>query len=409
MIDSYIYFIDQGITLAAPGKEVGYIIPSTILNQADSKSIRRILLERGISFLVNLGQGIFGNKVLNTSTILISFQPSLYSDPENKLLFQDNFSSLPLLHRKDRLANVAPIEWERWRQLVEDDPQLTFYTGDLKPVILLKRLRGIHPLLSEAVEGKIQRGVSPDVVASHVVSIDEAERNNLEIELLKPSISGSQIKRYWDWSEDQYIIYTNKETQIENYPNVYKYMLKYKDQNKCKEVIQKKHPWYSLHRARDPSIFLAPKFIGLTTTRSIELIYDPAGTVFATDAMYVFKPASNQNPYTMMAILHSKLFLFLYNTANVGESRVIPQVKAAKLATLPYPKQNSNLTIAQKLNEQCNSMLSLHKQLPQARTPHEQTALERQIEATDRQIDALVYELYALTEEEIAIVDGGDK
>lgn len=51
-------------------------------------------------------------------------------------------------------------------------------------------------------------------------------------------------------------------------------------------------------------------------------------------------------------------------------------------------------------------MLSLHKQLPEARTPHEKTALRRQIEATDRQIDALVYELYGLTEEEIRIVEG---
>jgi hypothetical protein len=31
---------------------------------------------------------------------------------------------------------------------------------------------------------------------------------------------------------------------------------------------------------------------------------------------------------------------------------------------------------------------------------------QRQIEATDRQIDALVYDLYGLTEEEIAIVEG---
>ena len=53
-----------------------------------------------------------------------------------------------------------------------------------------------------------------------------------------------------------------------------------------------------------------------------------------------------------------------------------------------------------------DQILSLHKQLPQARTPHEQTALQRQIEATDRQIDALVYELYGLTEEEIRIVEG---
>jgi hypothetical protein len=33
--------------------------------------------------------------------------------------------------------------------------------------------------------------------------------------------------------------------------------------------------------------------------------------------------------------------------------------------------------------------------------------LQRQIEATDRQIDWLVYELYGLTEEEIAIVEKG--
>jgi hypothetical protein len=32
--------------------------------------------------------------------------------------------------------------------------------------------------------------------------------------------------------------------------------------------------------------------------------------------------------------------------------------------------------------------------------------LARQIDATDAQIDALVYELYGLTEEEIAIVEG---
>lgn len=54
-----------------------------------------------------------------------------------------------------------------------------------------------------------------------------------------------------------------------------------------------------------------------------------------------------------------------------------------------------------------DSMLVLHKQLQEARVPHEQTALQRQIEATDRQIDALVYELYGLTEEEIKIVEGG--
>jgi len=41
-----------------------------------------------------------------------------------------------------------------------------------------------------------------------------------------------------------------------------------------------------------------------------------------------------------------------------------------------------------------------------AKTAHEKTNLQRQIEATDKQIDSLVYELYGLTEEEIKIVEG---
>jgi hypothetical protein len=52
-------------------------------------------------------------------------------------------------------------------------------------------------------------------------------------------------------------------------------------------------------------------------------------------------------------------------------------------------------------------MLALHKQLPLARTPHEQTTLQRQIAAKGRHIDALVYKLYALTKEDIGIVEGG--
>ena len=41
------------------------------------------------------------------------------------------------------------------------------------------------------------------------------------------------------------------------------------------------------------------------------------------------------------------------------------------------------------------------KQLPEARTGHDQTHTQRQIDATDRQIDKLVHELYGLTEENI--------
>lgn len=42
-------------------------------------------------------------------------------------------------------------------------------------------------------------------------------------------------------------------------------------------------------------------------------------------------------------------------------------------------------------------------------TDYERPEVERRIEATDREIDRLVYELYGLTAEEIAIVEGSAK
>ncbi|MFH1635998.1 MAG: hypothetical protein ABIG63_18555 [Chloroflexota bacterium] len=57
------------------------------------------------------------------------------------------------------------------------------------------------------------------------------------------------------------------------------------------------------------------------------------------------------------------------------------------------------------MSRRTRKWLALHKRLAAAKVPHEQMALQRQIEATDRQIDALVYELYGLTEEEIGVVE----
>ena len=53
-------------------------------------------------------------------------------------------------------------------------------------------------------------------------------------------------------------------------------------------------------------------------------------------------------------------------------------------------------------------MLDLHEKLDAATIPADKKLYQRQSEATDAEIDALVYELYGLTEEEIAIVEGRD-
>ena len=52
-------------------------------------------------------------------------------------------------------------------------------------------------------------------------------------------------------------------------------------------------------------------------------------------------------------------------------------------------------------------MLALHKNLAtaSAKTPQEKESVQRQVESTDERIDRLMYELYALSEDEIKIVE----
>jgi hypothetical protein len=52
-------------------------------------------------------------------------------------------------------------------------------------------------------------------------------------------------------------------------------------------------------------------------------------------------------------------------------------------------------------------MLALHEREAAVHTPHDKEVVQGQIDATDKEIDRLVYALYELTAEEIAIVEAG--
>ena len=52
------------------------------------------------------------------------------------------------------------------------------------------------------------------------------------------------------------------------------------------------------------------------------------------------------------------------------------------------------------------SRLGLHRQLAAAKSVAHEAVLQRQIDSTDAKIDRLVYDLYGLTAEDIALVEG---
>lgn len=393
MVDSYIYFADKALTLVKPGGRVGLVLPATVLNQVDASRLRELLLARGVSVLVNLGQGIFGRKVLNTSAVVVS-------GPAPSQIVLADLSPLPVEARGTALNAAAAQPNNAWQVLVRSDTHRTFLTKDLKAGALVDRLRRRWPPLSNCLEGTIERGVSPDVVSAHVVSPAEARKLKLERGLLRPSISGEQIKRYHPWSVDQFIIYTRHDTRIADYPRCLAHLQRFRHNNTCKEVAQRKHPWWALHRPRDPAIFAAPKLIGLTTTRTIALALDEADSLWVTDAMYVFRPTSAISPKALMGVMHSSVFRFLYAVANIGEARVIPQIKASKLLPLPVPGLDS----CGRLIQEVEGMLALHARLLQASSRAQRELVQRQLADADEALNQLVMDLYELDAPDRALV-----
>jgi hypothetical protein len=110
-------------------------------------------------------------------------------------------------------------------------------------------------------------------------------------------------------------------------------------------------------------------------------------------------------------VLNSRLLSFFLKQKLLTNVQGFPQVLMGQLDQLPIRTvelaDSADKSRHDRMVALVEQMLDLHERIAAVKTEHEKTALQRQIDATDKQIDQLVYELYGLTEEESAIVEGG--
>ena len=162
--------------------------------------------------------------------------------------------------------------------------------------------------------------------------------------------------------------------------------------------------WWELRACDYYDEFEKPKIMYLVFQVKPAFTFDEAGT-YANNAVWI-TPKSDK---TLLGILNSKLGWFMISNyctqIQSGYQLIFNYLGKIPIRTIDL-SDPSDVASHDHMTSLVDQMLSLHKQLQEARTPHEQTALQRQIEATNHQIDALVYELYGLTEEEIKIVEG---
>ncbi|MCF7837787.1 MAG: N-6 DNA methylase [Candidatus Marinimicrobia bacterium] len=126
--------------------------------------------------------------------------------------------------------------------------------------------------------------------------------------------------------------------------------------------------------------------------------------------IYVTKNSSPQLLY-LLGILSSRVIAWFWTKSFSDGKKTFPKIKKRQLLGIPIRPIDfdnpADVALHDKMVQLVERMLELNRKKAEERNPETLRRLESDIAITDRQIDRLVYELYALTPAEIAIVEGG--
>jgi hypothetical protein len=406
MIDSFMYFTHANVERLKKDGAFGMILPDVMLYQTDTQKLRQYLTDKtSLTHICNMGD-VF-DQVTRPACIVVCLKTT---NPNWKVLVAD-FAPIPKEEKPKQIVevkNFTEVEQNRISRV----PGCLFTTSGFGNYALWERVSSCpSDKLSDVVDADgIQRGVSPDLKEAFLVSSKIAKEWKLEKQNLRPALTGGkQVKRYDIDRPDLLLIYTGREDYFRRLPNICSYIDQFKKQITCKEVQQKKHSIYSLHRAREEQIFLKPqKLLGVITEDEIVLALDDENT-FATDGLYLFGVKPSVDIRYVMAVLNSRLFVSIYRLLSLEEGRALAQVKPTVLANLPIRKIDFKKTADKSRHDRlvllADKLLGLMPKLRAATSERERDTLQNAVTAADQEIDSLVYDLYGLTEKEIKLVD----
>ena len=169
--------------------------------------------------------------------------------------------------------------------------------------------------------------------------------------------------------------------------------------------------WYAYIYPKNIELMKSPKILVPDIANRASFAWDDQGDyAFTSGYGITLKSNVKESIKYILGLLNSNLLDFylknISTTMRGGFFRYFTQFieqLPIRLIDFSNTKEKNIHNQIVKLVEQ---MLSLHEKLHEVNTPPAKRMVQQQIQATDRQINQLVYELYELTNEEIAIVEG---
>jgi type I restriction-modification system DNA methylase subunit len=405
MIDSFMYFVYKGMQLLKPNGRFGMILPDVALYQNDCRKLREYILNRShLTSVLNMGD-VF--EQVTRPACIVAFETR---KPADNLITVADFTKIPKILKPDALNDSRLYDHVSQSEITKI-PRNIFITKDVSNYRVWSQMISVSqvPLQQLVDDDGIQRGVSPDFKDAFIVDSRTRRNARLEKDHVKRVLTGGkQVKRYTIVYPDLWLIYTSGDDDFSQLPNIKRHIDKFRTNITCKEVKQKKHSRYALHRARNPRIFTKrEKLVGVITEDEIIVAIDRTD-IFVTDGCYVFGVREGVNIHYIMALLNSTLFVFVYRLLALEEGRVLAQVKPTVVEDMPIriidPENKTEIKAHYRLTALSAELESLYNKLHESKSEHERRILVRQIGHDKSEINKIVFELYGLSAEDIALV-----
>ena len=410
--DLYAYFIEQGVSLLREKGLFGYIVANKWMRANYGEPLRRWLKSQDILEIIDFGDLPVFKTATTYPCILVVSKSSKKASPAIHITQVKTlaFESLEHYVQENRYA---------LDQETLDDGGWSLADGGTQK--LLDKLKATGTPLGDYVKGNIYRGVLTGLNEAFV--IDEETKDRLiaqdpkSAELIKPFLAGRDVKRYQTPKAEKYFIFTRRGINIKEYKAIEKHLLQFKERLMPRPKDWKNGEWkgrkpgaYQWHEIQDTidyyREFEKPKIFWPEIASSARFAFDDA-SLYANNKVFMIPGGS----YYLLGLLNSsllKLFIHSVCTDLQGNSFNFSAVFVAKTPIRDIQFDNpTDKKLHDDLVKLVENILAFHKELKKPGIDSiQKRSIEQDIADTDRQIDALVYELYDLTPEERAILEG---
>ena len=404
-MDLWYGFACHSIDMLSSFGHLCFIAQNNWTTSAGAKKLRNTVIKKTkILQLIDFNEYMVFGESASIQTMIMLFQRNTIEEH----YFFDHRSLLPGANKSDMIDILSRVNNSncslQYPQLIRESYVDSFLTFSKQDALLNKiasgkyflrddeATNGIHPHY-DFVNNKINRKHPDFPVGTGIFGLSNNERNSLnlsssETKLVKPYFTSEQVHRYYTSPKNNlWIIYTTSDFKnpdsMDDYPHLKAHL------DRFQTVISSCNKPYGLHRSRKEEFFKGEKIVALRKCVGLPVFSYSDFDCYVSATFYVIKTERWDMKF-LTGILNSRLIRFwLKNRGKMqGENF---QLDKEPIGMIPLPGPNvSQIAISELVSDIIKGK--------NASSAFDSTALERKI-------DSLVYEVYGLSSEEIAIIE----